>query len=295
MRIVKAFRDNGEVVAMTGDGVNDAPALKYADIGIAMGKRGSEVSREAADLILLDDNFSTIVDTIKDGRRMYDNIRKAVGYVFTIHIPIAFSSLLAPLLGISPAGLMLLPLHVVLLELVMDPTCSIVLERQPAEKDIMERSPRNSKEKLLTAKTLAKSILQGFVIFAASFGTYYTALQSNPENAAIARTMGLAIILLSNVFLVQVNSSNTEFAFISFRRLIRDKVMWSVIAGTIIGLLVMLYSPINTFFKMAPLSVNQLLSVVGIAFIAVMWYELIKLMNYLRRKISLNLQLKGGE
>jgi len=107
--------------------------------------------------------------------------------------------------------------------------------------------------------------------------------------------MGLAIILLSNVFLVQVNSSNTEFAFVSFRRLIKDKVMWSVIAGTIIGLLVMLYSPINTFFKMAPLSVNQLLSVVGIAFIAVMWYEFIKLVNYLRRKISLNLQLKGGE
>ena len=98
MRIVKAFKENGEIVAMTGDGVNDAPALKYADIGIAMGKRGSEVSREAADLILLDDNFSTIVDTIKDGRRIYDNIRKAVGYVFTIHIPIAFAALLAPLL-----------------------------------------------------------------------------------------------------------------------------------------------------------------------------------------------------
>ena len=111
MRIVKAFRDNGQVVAMTGDGVNDAPALKYADIGIAMGKRGSEVSREAADLILLDDNFSTIVDTIRDGRRIYDNIRKAVGYVFVIHIPIAFAALLAPFLNINPASLLLLPIH----------------------------------------------------------------------------------------------------------------------------------------------------------------------------------------
>jgi len=164
---------------------------------------------------------------------MYDNIRKAVGYVFTIHIPIALSSLLAPLLGISPVGLMLLPLH--------------------------------------------------------------TVLQINPENVAIARTMGLAIILLSNVFLVQVNSSDIEFAFISFIRLIKDKDMWSVIVGTVIGLLVMLYSPLNTFFKLAPISLNQLLLVVGISFIAVMWYELIKLANYFKNMVSLNLQLKGEE
>ena len=105
MRIVKAFKENGEIVAMTGDGVNDAPALKYADIGIAMGKRGSEVCRESADLILMDDNFSTIVDTIRDGRRIYDNIRKAVGYVFTIHIPIAFAALLAPFFKHKPRKL----------------------------------------------------------------------------------------------------------------------------------------------------------------------------------------------
>lgn len=284
MRIVKAFKDNGEVVAMTGDGVNDAPALKYADIGIAMGKRGSEVSREAADLILLDDNFSTIVDTIKDGRRIYDNIKKAVGYVFTIHIPIAFASLFAPLLGINSAALMLLPLHVVLLELVIDPTCSIVLERQPAERDIMERAPRNPNEKLLTAKMLTKSIVQGLVIFVASFGTYYTFLQNNAENATIARTMGLAIILLSNILLVQVNSSNSDFAFRSFITLIKNKVMWAVNIGTILGLLIMIYSPLNTFIKLAPLSVEQLLLVCGISFIAVMWYELVKLVNYLRNR-----------
>ena len=163
MRIVKAFKENGEIVAMTGDGVNDAPALKYADIGIAMGKRGSEVSREAADIILMDDNFTTIVETVKDGRRIYDNIRKAVGYVFTIHIPIAFAALLAPLLGIAPAAMLLLPLHVVLLELIIDPTCSLVLERQPAEDDIMDRKPRSPNEKLLNAKVQVNSSDNDFV------------------------------------------------------------------------------------------------------------------------------------
>jgi len=283
MRIVKAFKANGEIVAMTGDGVNDAPALKYADIGIAMGKRGSEVSREAADIILLDDNFSTIVDTIKDGRRIYDNIRKAVGYVFTIHIPIAFAALFAPLLGINPASLLLLPLHVVLLELVIDPTCSIVLERQLAEEDIMERSPRNPNEKLLTAKILFKSVMQGLVIFGASFGTYFIFLNQSPDNAPLARAMGLTIILLANVLLVQVNSSNSEFAIRSFIRLIKDKVMWAVSLGTIIGLIVILYTPLCDFLKLAPLSLNQLIIAVMISVASVIWYELVKVVKYIKK------------
>ncbi|WP_055668286.1 cation-translocating P-type ATPase [Desnuesiella massiliensis] len=279
MRIVKAFKENGEIVAMTGDGVNDAPALKYADIGIAMGKRGSEVSREAADLILMDDNFTTIVETVKDGRRIYDNIRKAVGYVFTIHIPIAFASLLAPMLGITPAAILLLPLHVVLLELIIDPTCSIVLERQPAESDIMDRKPRNPKEKLLNARIFIKSIIQGLVIFAASFGTYFTILGGNPDNAPLARAMGLAIIMLSNLFLVQVNSSDHDFAFQSIVRLAKDKVMWAVNIFTVLGLLIILYTPINHFLKFEPLSASQFFGAVGIAAAAVLWYEIVKLVK----------------
>ncbi len=283
MRIVKALKENGEIVAMTGDGVNDAPALKYADIGIAMGKRGSEVSREAADLILMDDNFSTIVDTVRDGRRIYDNIRKAVGYVFTIHIPIAFSALLAPFLGISPACLFLLPLHVVLLELIIDPTCSIVLERQPAERNIMERNPRDPKEKILTRGILLKSVAQGFAIFAASFGTYFAFLQRSPENASLARTMGLSILILANLFLVLVNSSNRDFVFQSIHRLAKDKVLWAILFGTVAGLLIILYSPLNAILKMAPLTIGQFILAIGISAVSVLWYEIVKWIGFSRR------------
>ena len=286
MRIVKAFKENGEIVAMTGDGVNDAPALKYADIGIAMGKRGSEVSREAADLILMDDNFSTIVDTVRDGRRIYDNIRKAVGYVFTIHIPIAAASLLAPLLGVAPAALFLLPLHVVLLELIIDPTCSIVLERQPAELDIMERPPRKQKDGLLNMRILLKSALQGILIFAASFGAYYWLLSQGQQAPALARSMGLVIIMLANLFLVQVNSSNCDFAFVSLKRLLRDRVMWAVNIGTVALLTVILYSPLNAFLKLAPLSAKQFLIALGLAAAAVFWYEFVKLFKKCKNRLT---------
>jgi len=221
------------------------------------------------------------VETVRDGRRIYDNIRKAVGYVFTIHIPIAFASLLAPFLGIEPSALLLLPFHVVLLEVLIDPTCSIVLERQPAETDIMDRNPRSPKEKLLTGRLLGKSIMQGLAVFAASFGIYFITLAGNPDNAAVARAMGLAVIMLANLFLVQVNSSDHDFAFRTILRLARDKVMWAVLFGTLALLGVILYTPISGYLKLAPLSGKQFLVVLGLAIASVLWYELVKLVKKL--------------
>ncbi len=276
MRIVQALRENGEIVAMTGDGVNDAPALKYADIGIAMGKRGSEVSREAADLILMDDNFATIVETIRDGRRIYENIRKAVGYVFAIHIPIALSSLLGPIFGIAPGALFLLPLHVALLELVIDPTCSVALERQPAERDVMARPPRDPHEKLLTPGVMVKSFLQGLVIFAASFGAYFLTLGGDPGAAPAARAMGLTAIMAANVLLVQVNASERDPFYVSALRLARDGVMRAVTLGTLALLLVSLYTPLAGLLKLAPLSAAQFFTAFGLGAASALWYELVK-------------------
>lgn len=251
-----------------------------------MGKRGSEVSREAADLVLLDDNFSTIVSTIKDGRRIYDNIRKAIGYVFAVHIPIALSALLAPILKINPADLLLLPLNVVLLELVIDPTCSIVLERQPAESNIMSRKPRKPKENILNRKILIKSVIQGLIIFAVSFGIYYTTYINNPNNPELARTMGLFTMILSNVFLVFVNSSEKDSIIYSIKELIKDKVMW-IIQGLILLLIgVVLYTPVNSFLKLSKLSFKELLTVIVLSCISVFWYEIVKIFK--KMKVSEN-------
>jgi len=285
MRIVNAFKENGEVVAMTGDGVNDAPALKHSDIGIAMGKRGSEVSREAADLILIDDNFSTIVDTVRDGRRIYDNIQKAIGYVFTIHIPIALACLFAPFLKIPSTALMLLPLHVILLELIIDPTCSIVLERQPAEPDVMDRKPRKITDKIFTFEGFAKSGLQGLIIFIASFVTYLKFLENNGVET-LARTMGVLIILFANIFLVWMNSSNYEYTYISFIKLYKDKVMWLVNGGILCAILLFTYTPLNEFLKFHALNFKEFIEVIVISAASVFWYELVKVYLHIKKKYS---------
>ncbi len=277
MRIIKAFQKNGEITAMIGDGVNDAAALKFADIGIAMGKKGSEVSREAADLILLDEKFSTVIETVKDGRRIYDNIKKAVGYIFSIHLPIMLSALIAPLLSITTDNLLLLPVHMVLLELLIDPTCSIVFERQPAEANIMTRNPRSKNEKILTKKLLTKSLLQGLGIFIFSFIPYLYLLSKNPLHAELARSFGIAVIIVANIFLVHVNSSETDSIFKNLKKLKNDKVMVIANALTLLLLMLVLYSPLSQFLNLTALSLPQLILAVFFGIISVSLWEIVKL------------------
>lgn len=273
MRIVKSYQDKNLIVAMTGDGVNDASSLKQANIGIAMGNRGSEVSKESADLILLDDNFKTIIDTIKDGRRIYDNLKKSISYILTIHIPIAMSSLVASILGVSPTNLMLLPLHIVILELIIDPTCSIILERIPPEDNIMNRPPRNINENILDKDTLVISLLKGITIFLAAFITYYYYL---PSNVSLARTMGFIIIVISNIFLVIITASNQKYVYQTIPFLLKDKVINSIHITIIAIILILLYTKINTFLNLTPLSLSNIIISVIISFIATFWYEIVK-------------------
>ena len=176
MRIVKALQKDNKIVTMTGDGINDAPALKKANIGIAMGKRGTNIAKESADLILLDDNFNTIIKAIENGRNIYSNIRKAISYVIAIHIPIALLSLMVPIFKLPT---LLLPIHVMLLELLIDPTSSIIFQRIKSNKNLMKYQPRKIDEPILNLNNIIMNIAQGLFIFIVVFVIYMTLIKSN--------------------------------------------------------------------------------------------------------------------
>ena len=271
LRLVQAFQANGEVAAMTGDGVNDAPALKASDIGVAMGRRGTDVAREAAGLVLLDDDFSSIVAAVRMGRRIFDNLRKAMGYILAIHVPIAGLSLI-PLALHWP--LILLPVHIVFMELIIDPACSTVFEAEQAEANVMKRPPRDPRLPLFDAKTVIISLLQGLSILVMSLGVFAVS-RSLGLHGDVSRAMAFTTLIVANLMLILTNVSWTRSIVAILRS--RNTAMWWVVGGAVVFLGSVLYVPfLGKALKFRTLGPIEVAACVVSGALSVVWFELVK-------------------
>lgn len=273
LRVINALIAKGDVVAMIGDGVNDAPALKASHFGIAMGHKGTEIAKDAASLVLVDDDLSKLVDAIATGRKIYANLKKAIQYIISIHIPIILTVFIPLALGwVYPAPF--LPLHVILLELIMGPTCSIVFENEPIEKSIMLEKPRPFSTTFFKFRELATSIVQGLVITAGSLAVYQFAVAEG-YGESTTRTMVFMVLIFANIFLTLVNRSfyHSIWKTLQYRNKLVPLVLGITLAMAAVLLLV---PPVTAFFEFEALTARQLLMCIFAGSASVLWYEVVK-------------------
>jgi len=273
LRVIEALKANGETVAMTGDGVNDGLALKAAHIGIAMGDKGTETAREAADLILSDDNLERITDAIRHGRTIYENLKKAIRYLITIHIPILTTASIPMLLGWRYPTIFS-PIHVIFLELIMGPTCSIFFEREPVEKNIMRQSPQRIRKGLLGRNGLLLTLAQGIIAATGLLTLYYYFMQHG-FSLEYTRTLVFTTLIIDNILLTFVNRSTTETFAITIRS--RNTLVVPVIILSVAFLLLISFLPFaKTLFGLTSLSSTHALVSLSTSLVTIGWFEIFK-------------------